>query len=57
MTWILKACPKCGGDLHMEASLVAEGHFSTEDRSWVCLQCGYREQTKEPEYVHVGGRK
>jgi len=55
--WKLKACPKCGGSLYEEVSLVAEGHFSTEDRSWVCLQCGYREQNKEPEYVHVGGRK
>jgi len=57
MIWRLKACPKCGGDLCLEVSLVAEGHFSVEDRSWVCLQCGYRELTKELECVRIGGHK
>ena len=35
--WILKGCPRCGGDLYSEES------------GFTCLQCGHREVSNEPD--------
>jgi len=34
MTWRLRGCPRCGGDIRL---------YEDENRDWVknCLQCGY----------------
>jgi hypothetical protein len=32
--FVLKGCPKCGGDVHTEAQVLGEPEL-------VCLQCGY----------------
>jgi len=35
--WILKSCPRCGGDLYSEGSEL------------VCLQCGYHAEVKNAD--------
>lgn len=42
MTFLLKACPKCGGDIYPERTM-------NGDISLVCLQCGYELRGVERE--------
>jgi len=41
MTLLLKACPRCGGDLFPDAS-------SREAPLFVCLQCGFQPYRRLP---------
>ena len=42
MSWRLKSCPRCGGDLYSEDGYAA---------SWSCLQCGYHGYPDSPPTV------
>ena len=42
VSWRLKSCPRCGGDLYSEDGYAA---------SWSCLQCGYHDYPDSPPPV------
>lgn len=37
MSWILKGCPRCSGDLHKSPEYYNGSYYPVER----CLQCGY----------------
>ena len=39
INWVLKSCPRCGGDLFMDRD--TDGWFEE------CLQCGHRKEIRE----------
>lgn len=47
---VLKACPKCHGDLVREPALGA-GHYSMDSYITTCLQCGKLLTEEEEETI------
>ena len=43
--WMLKGCPRCGGDLEL---------LNGEFLEYVCLQCGHHADLRQPEFVEGG---
>ena len=47
MTWCLRPCPRCGGNLYREAD---KRQYNTDKKQYsiVCLQCGVRFYSEPP---------
>jgi len=52
MTWRLKACPRCGGDMYADSYFASQGIIAERVKSWVCLQCGHETTRAPPRKRH-----
>lgn len=52
MSWIIKGCPRCNGDLYVTIDYIRGTYYDVKH----CLQCGYEEGGPECEISTPGSK-